>query len=136
MTFDPVTIGLEIGSKLIDRLWPDPTKAAEAKLELIKLQQSGELSIVLGQLEVNKVEAANPSVFVSGWRPFVGWVCGTGLAMQFIVSPLFTWGAQLLGKTLTLPSLDTTTLITMLGGLLGLGGLRTYEKINEVARIK
>lgn len=136
MANDPITAALDIGGKLIDRLWPDPTKAAEAKLELIKLQQSGELSTILGQLEVNKAEAANPSVFVSGWRPFVGWVCGTGLAMQFIVSPMLTWAAQLIGRTLTLPPLDTATLLTMLGGLLGLGGLRTYEKINEVARMK
>lgn len=136
MALDPVTAALDIGGKLIDRLWPDPAKAAEAKLELIKLQQSGELSVVIGQLEVNKAEAANPSVFVSGWRPFVGWVCGTGLAMQFIVSPTLTWVAQLLERTLILPPLDTATLITMLGGLLGLGGLRTYEKINEVARMR
>jgi len=72
MSLDPVTALLDIGGKVIDRLWPDPTQAANAKLELFKLQQSGELAQIAGQLEINKVEAANPSVFVSGWRPFVG----------------------------------------------------------------
>ena len=82
MAFDPISAALDIGGKLIDRLWPDPTQAAAAKLELLKLQQSGELQQITGQLEINKVEAANPSVFVSGWRPFIGWVCGTALAYQ------------------------------------------------------
>ena len=64
MAFDPISAALDIGGKLIDRLWPDPTQAAQAKLELFKLQQSGELAQITGQLEINKVEAANSSVFV------------------------------------------------------------------------
>ena len=136
MAIEPVTAILEIGSKLIDRLWPDPTKAAEAKLRLFEMQQTGELANISGQLKINEVEAAHPSVFVSGWRPFVGWVCGLGLAMQFLVAPTITWVALALGRTLSLSPLDTATLLTMLGGLLGLGGMRTYEKLNDVARIK
>lgn len=134
MSLDPLTAAFDIGSKLIAHWFPDPAVAAEKELELFKLKQSGELSVITGQIDINKAEAGNPSVFVSGWRPFVGWVCGIGLAMQFLVSPLITWVALVFGKVIVLPPLDMSTLITMLGGLLGLGALRTVEKINEVAR--
>jgi hypothetical protein len=133
MSLDPVTALLDIGGKVIDRLWPDPAQAAQAKLELFKLQQSGELAQMTGQLEVNKAEASSASVFVSGARPFIMWICGFGLAMQFILSPLITWGAALYGKTLVLPPLDMGTLLTLLFGLLGLSGMRTVEKLNGVA---
>ena len=72
MAIDPVTAMLDIGGKVIDRLWPDPVQAAQAKLELIKLQQSGDLAQIAGQLEINKAEAASANPFTSGWRPFVG----------------------------------------------------------------
>lgn len=134
MALDPITAVLDIGGKLIDKLWPDPVEAAKAKLQLATLQANGELAEIEGQLKVNEVEAANPSKFVSGWRPFVGWVCGVGLAMQFLVAPLIMWVSALIGKALVLPPLDLSVLITMLGGMLGLGGLRTYEKVKEVAR--
>jgi len=134
MAVEPITAVLNIGSQLIDRLWPDPVQAANAKLKLFEMEKQGELAGLVGQLEINKVEAANPSLFVSGWRPFVGWVCGVGLAMQFLLSPLLTWGAAIIGIPLILPSLDLGVLVTMLGGMLGLGGLRTLEKVKEVAR--
>jgi hypothetical protein len=132
MALDPVTALLDVGSKLIDRVWPDPTAAANAKFELFKLQQSGELSAIAGQMEINKVEAANPSVFVSGWRPFVGWICGVGLLYSFLGQPLLTWASSFFHISGP-PSLDMGTLITVLGGLLGLGSLRTIEKLNGVA---
>lgn len=132
MSLDPVTALLDIGSKVIDRVWPDPAQAASAKLELFKLQQSGELQQIAGQLDINKVEAANPNLFVSGWRPFVGWVCGLGLVYSFIGQPLLAWGS-VNWKFAIPPTLDLGTLLTILGGMLGLGGLRTVEKINGVA---
>ena len=133
MAIEPVTALLGIGSQLIERLWPDPTKQAEAKLELFKLQQSGELQQIAGQLEINKVEAANPSVFVSGWRPFIGWVCGGGLVYSFVGQPLLAWGSAN-WHFIVPPVLDMGTLITILGGLLGLSGMRTVEKLNGVDR--
>lgn len=133
MALDPVTAVLDIGGKLIDRLWPDPTQKAAATLELLKLQQSGELAQITGQLAVNQAEAANPTLLVSGWRPFIGWVCGIGLATQFIVNPFATWIAALLKHPLVFPSLDMGTLMTLLVGMLGLGGLRSYEKVQGVA---
>jgi len=133
MSLDPITALLDIGGKIMDRVFPDPAQAAAAKLELFKLQQSGELSMIAGQMEINKVEAANPSVFVSGWRPAIGWVCGAGFAVQFVVGPLAEWGSALYGHPVKFPAMDTGTMMPLLLGMLGLGGMRTAEKINGVA---
>lgn len=127
MALDPVSALLDIGGKVIDRVWPDPAQANAAKLELMKLQQSGELAQIAGQLEINKIEAANPNLFVSGWRPFIGWICGTGLAYQFLVYPI------LIAFIPKIQQLDMGTLLTLLTGLLGLGAMRTVEKMNGVA---
>ena len=124
---DPITAALGIGSKLIEHFFPDPEQADAAKLKLMELQQSGALAEMTGQLEINKVEAANPSLFVSGWRPFVGWICGMGLAYQFLVYPL------VVGFVPEIHSLDMGTLLTLLGGMLGFGAIRMNEKINGVA---
>jgi hypothetical protein len=130
---DPVSVLLDIGSKVIDRVWPDPEKAAAAKLELFKMQQSGELAAMAGQLEINKVEAANPSVFVSGWRPAIGWICGAGFGVQFVIGPLAEWGSALYGNPIKFPQMDVGTMMPLLLGMLGLSGLRTAEKIQQVA---
>jgi hypothetical protein len=134
MAFDPVSALLEIGGKVIDRVWPDPAQAAAAKLELIKLQQSGELQQIVGQLEINKTEAANPSVFVSGWRPFIGWVCGAACAWNWVGLPVVKALATYYGHPLTLSPADLSEMMPVLIGMLGLGGMRTVEKIQGVAR--
>jgi len=133
MALDPLSALLDIGGKVIDRVWPDPAQAAAAKLELFKLQQSGELAQIAGQMDVNKAEAANPNVFVSGWRPFIGWVCGLGFGVQFVFGPLAEWGSALYGHPVKFPPMDTGTMMPLLLGMLGLGGLRTAEKIQGVA---
>lgn len=134
MAFDPLSAALDIGGKLIDRLWPDPTKAAEAKLELLKLQQSGELQIIAGQLAINAEEAKSSSVFVSGWRPFIGWTCGTAFALHFVVFPILNFIMVSLGFSEVSLTFDMTTLLTVLGGMLGIGGLRTIEKLQGVTK--
>jgi hypothetical protein len=118
---------------LIDRLVPDKAANDAAKANLAQMALSGELQAVAGQIQVNLAEAGSKSLFVSGWRPFVGWVCGVGLASQFLLRPLVTWGAALAGHPLEYPSLDMGTLMTLLLGMLGLGAARTVEKINGVA---
>ena len=133
MSLDPVTALLDIGGKVIDRIWPDPIQAGNAKFELFKLQQSGELAQMAGQMEINKAEASNPNVFVSGWRPFVGWVCGFGLVYSFIGQPLLSWASAMWAIPIP-PTLDLGTLLTILGGMLGLGTLRTFEKTQGVSR--
>ena len=133
MVFDPVSALLELGGKVIDRVWPDPEKAAAAKLELLKMQQSGELAQMAGQMEINKVEAASSSIFVSGWRPFIGWVCGSGFAIQFVIGPLAEWVSAVYGHPVKFPAMDMGTMMPLLAGMLGLGVMRTAEKINGVA---
>jgi hypothetical protein len=131
---DAITAILGIGNKVIDRLWPDPAQAAAAKLELFKLQQSGELAVITGQMEINKAEAANPSVFVSGWRPFIGWVCGAACAWNWIGLPMAKALAVYHQVPFALSPADLSEMMPVLIGLLGLGGLRTVEKIQGVAR--
>jgi hypothetical protein len=133
MALDPVSALLDIGGKVLDRVFPDPTQQAAARLELLKLQQSGELTQIAGQMEINKVEAANPSIFVSGWRPAIGWICGAGFAVQFVIGPLAEWGSALYGHPVKFPTMDTGTMMPLLLGMLGLGGLRTAEKLQDKA---
>ena len=119
---------LGIGGKLIDKLIPDPAARDAARFELLKLQQSGELAAMLAQTDVNKVEAASGSVFVAGWRPAIGWVCALAMGYQYLLRPFLV----AFNPALAFPGLDDN-LWQLLAGMLGLGGLRTFEKVNGVA---
>lgn len=137
----PISAALQLGSTLIERLIPDPAQKAQAALALLQLQQSGELAelaantdLAKGQIQVDAVEAASPATFTSGWRPFVGWICGVGLASQFLVAPAVTYVGHAMGAKIDYPTLDMGTLLTLLLGMLGLGAARTVEKINGVAK--
>lgn len=124
-------------SDLLKQVIPDPNarKEAEEKLEL--LEQSGELQVILGQLGINQTEAAHKSLFVAGWRPFVGWTCGVSLAYNFVLYPFLQFVCVLvMDSPPEFPVLDTGELMTVLLGMLGLGGLRTYEKYKGVSREK
>lgn len=123
---------------IVNKLIPDPVAKAQAQMQLMQLQQNeqfkeldAQLALSAQQTDTNKVEATNASIFVAGWRPFVGWVCGSGLAYQYLFDPMFSWVAAINHWPIP-PSLDMSTLITMLGGMLGFGAMRTYEKINGV----
>lgn len=124
---------LAFGEKILDKFVTSPEERAKAQYELLKLQQDGELKETLAQLEINAREASHASIFVAGWRPFVGWVCGFGLFYQAILHNLLVWLARANGWELP-PTPDTEILIYVLGGLLGLGGLRTYEKRTGVTK--
>ena len=129
----PLEAVLGLATSLIDRIFPDPAQKASAHLELLKLQQSGELAQITGQLDINKIEAANVNLFVSGWRPAIGWVCALALAYQYLVRPLAGTIAMMTGHTLPpLPGLDDN-LWQLMMGMLGMGGLRTFEKVQGVA---
>ena len=131
----------DFAGKVVDKLFPDPVKAQEAKIELFKLQQTGELaklaaetSLAQGQLDINKVEAASESLFVSGPRPFVIWVGGFSLAYAAILEPLLRFTAAVVFHyTGAFPAIDTTITLQVLGGLLGLGYLRSADKKAGVA---
>lgn len=123
---------------LLDKLIPDPQAKAEAQLKMLDMAQKGELAaldaemrLALGQLEVNKVEAGT-DLFRGGWRPSAGWVCSFGLAYSFLIQPIFPWVLRSFGYAVDpMPDIDTETLMVLLTGMLGLGGLRTYEKLKK-----
>jgi hypothetical protein len=120
-------IGPIIGP-LLDRI-PDPNERARAKEQLEVQMLAAMTSLVEGQLEINKQEAQHGSIFVAGWRPAIGWICGSALGWNYIIQPIANWAAFAYGVDLEgVPSLDTGELTTILLGMLGLGGLRTYEK--------
>lgn len=129
-----------VGMKLIERFFPDPATADAAKLKLLEMQQAGELAqlaadtdLAKGQLRVNEVEAASGSLFVAGWRPFIGWTCGAAFAYKFVLAPFAVLALTAAGHPISLPVLDFTEMSTILLGMLGLGGMRTMEKIKGVA---
>lgn len=125
---------------IIDKAIPDPQTAAQVKLEAMKMAQTGELSVLdadlkiaLGQIETNKTEAATDA-FRGGWRPAAGWVCVFGLGYTFVLRPLLPWLITLTGLDVPpLPSIDTGDLMVLLGGMLGLGGFRTFERMKGKA---
>lgn len=125
MSMDPVTAGIDLVTSVVGRIWPDASEAEKNKLAFA-------LASMQTQTDTNKAEAASPSIFVAGWRPFVGWVCGASFASQFVAGPLITWGSAVVGHPVAFPTLDIATMMPLLFGLLGLGGMRTAEKINGV----
>lgn len=140
MALDPITTILDIGSKVLDKIFPDPAQRDAAKLELLKLQQSGELAqlaadtdLAKAQLAINQAEASNSSIFVSGWRPWIGWICGFSYAYHFIFQPFLVFiFVSLSGHDPQLPSLDIGELGLVMATMLGMGGLRTIEKSRGV----
>ena len=131
---DPITLLLSVGNKLIDHFFPDANQAAAAKLELLKMQQNGDLQVMASQMEINKIEAQNPSLFVSGWRPFIGWVCGISLTYAAIIEPVSRFIAKVIFNYFgEFPVIDTTLTLQILLGLLGLAGMRSWEKKEGVA---
>ena len=126
---------IPILGNVLDKVFPDAEKAAEAKLEVMKMAQAGELKVLdadlqiaLGQIDVNKADANSGDLFRGGWRPASGWVCAVGLGYTFLLQPLLAWAASIKGWPVP-PSIDMDTLLGLLMGLLGLGGFRTYERI-------
>lgn len=132
---NPLLIGplFEVGGKIIDRLFPDPSEKARAELELLKLTQSGDLQQVMAQLEINAKEAQHASLLVAGWRPSAGWAGVAGLVYAAIGQPLLTWLATIKGWPVP-PAVDADLLLYVLGGMLGLGGLRSFEKVKGAAK--
>lgn len=125
---------------LLDRVLPDQKAAADAKIELMKLAQNGDLAqlnsvvqLATNQADINKVEAANGSLFVAGWRPAIGWVCGAAFAFKFILGPSAVVVMAMAGHPITLPVFDFTEMSTVLMGMLGLGAMRSVEKIKGAA---
>ncbi|MDX1975267.1 MAG: holin family protein [Rickettsiales bacterium] len=127
-------------SELLDKIIPDPDARDRAKMELLKEQNAQSLQQLQlaakadeNQTTINAQEATNPNLFVSGWRPFIGWVCGVAFAYHFVLQPFLCFVLINRGIIIELPQFRMDELTTVLMGLLGLGGLRTLEKIKNVA---
>lgn len=128
MAIDVTGLGAvaDLASGLIDRFFPNKT-------EQDKAQMAAALTIIHGQLATNQEEAKNPSIFVSGWRPFIGWACGAACAWNWLGLPVGLFFAKLFGYSFEMSPADLTEMLPILIGMLGLGTLRTVEKIQQVA---
>lgn len=116
-------------SGLLDKVIEDKDQKAALAHEIATMSERHAQEAMLAQLEINKAEAASGSLFKGGWRPAVGWVCAIAFAYHFILKDLIVFVATVAGVDMPeLPEFDMGTLLTVLGGMLGIGGLRTYEK--------
>lgn len=132
---NPLFLGplFEIGKTILDRFVPDPAAKAAAEMELVRMAADGELKQIIAQLEINAREAQHPSIWVSGWRPAFGWCGAAGFVYATMLQPLICWAAAVKGWPEP-PSLNIDLLWVVVTGLLGIGGLRTVEKINGAAK--
>lgn len=126
MALDPVTAGLDLAKTVVQTIWPD--KSAEEQAQL-----AAAVTLVQGQMDVNRAEAANPRVFVSGWRPFIGWVCGFGCAWNWIGLPMMAFALEVYGHPIMMRPADLSEMLPLLLGLLGLSGIRSFDKVKGVA---
>jgi hypothetical protein len=120
---------------LLDKFVEDKDQKARLAHEIATMAEKQAHEAALAQIEVNKAEAASGSVFKGGWRPFIGWTCGTAFAYHFVLQPLLIFVLVSFGKPVpALPDFDMGALMTVLGGMLGLGGLRTFEKMKGISK--
>lgn len=126
MSLDPITAVADLAKTAVNAIWPDKTEAEKAQL-------AAAVTLVQGQLSINQAEAANPSRFVSGWRPFIGWVCGGACAWNWIGLPVAKAVLAYAGSPLQVAPADLSEMMPVLLGMLGLGALRTFEKVQGKA---
>lgn len=122
---DPITAIISTVGTVVSRIWPDKTAQETAELTAA-LQQE------LAQSLINQKEAESSNLFVSGWRPCIGWVCGLSFAWQFFLQPIVVFILAIFGIHLVLPIFDAGTFMPVLLGMLGLGSLRSYERVQGV----
>lgn len=118
--------------ELIDRAFPDSEAREKARLEIYAKMQENLNALDLAQMEVNKTEAQHASVFVAGWRPFIGWVCGFAFAYHYILLPFMMFICTAAGRQFSAPEFDMEAMMYVLGGMLGLGTMRSVEKVKGV----
>lgn len=128
---------LSVVSPIVERVLdfiPNPAEKAKAQLEIQNQLMAAAIEESKGQLEVNKAEAESGNVFVSGWRPAIGWVCAFGFSFQFFLVPVVGWISALIGSDIPLPAIDTESLYSLTMGMLGMGALRSFEKWKKVTK--
>jgi hypothetical protein len=121
-------------SQLLDKVIEDKDQKAALAHEIATMAERHAQEQVMAQIEVNKIEAQSPSLFVSGWRPAIGWICALGMAGNFITIPFTNMILEIAGYDVALPLIDMETLLPVLLGMLGLGAMRTVEKVKQVDR--
>jgi hypothetical protein len=132
---NPLILGpvLDLGKSILERFVPDPEKKREAEMELLRMAAEGELKQVIAQLEINAREAQHPSIFVAGWRPAFGWCGAAAFVYATILQPLLSWWAGIRGWPAP-PTLNMDLMWVVVTGMLGIGGLRSIEKMNGAAK--
>ena len=122
-------------TNVIGRFLPEDKEAkAKAEREIEQQLTTHLAKIDLAQLDINKTEAAHRSIFVAGWRPFIGWTCGVALAWTYVMTPILNFILAQTGHLMELPAMDMSQMMPVLMGMLGLGGLRTFEKFKKVSK--
>ena len=120
---------------LLDKFIEDKDQKAKLAHDIATMSDKHAQELAKGQLEINKTEASHKSIFVAGWRPFIGWTCGIALAWHFVLAPVTMFICAYLSVEIPeLPNFDMGSLMTVLMGMLGLGGLRTYEKQKGITK--
>lgn len=119
---------------LLDKVIPDKDAREKMAHEIAVIAEMQAHEQIVKQLEINRQEAAHHSLFVAGWRPAAGWCCVSAMAFNFVLAPLINWGTAFYNPDVVLPVLDLEVMMPVLLGMLGLGGMRSYEKRNGVAR--
>ena len=120
---------------LLDKFIEDKDQKNKLAHELATMADKHAQELAKGQLEINKAEASHRSIFVAGWRPFVGWTCGVALCWHFVLAPFVIFASAYAGVTLPdLPQFDMSSLLTVLMGMLGLGGMRSFEKMKGLTK--
>lgn len=135
MSLDPFTAGFDLVKTGLDKFFPDADTELKGKLEAAATEINNNYQLQLEQIQVNKVEAASSSLFTSGWRPFIAWVCGFALAYSSILEPILRFiarvGFDYLGE---FPEIDDDITLQVLLGMLGLGAMRSYDKVQGTVR--
>ena len=117
-------------ARILDKFIPDKDLKEKLEHEIkLEIQKAN-----IAQIEVNKAEAAHRTVFVAGWRPFIGWTCGLALSYHFILQPIIVFTMSVNGLAYDLPEFDMGSLMTIVLGLLGLGGMRSFEKLKGLTK--
>lgn len=119
--------------QVLDKVIPNKAAREEARAQLEQALANADAEAMRAQASINAVEAGHASVFVAGWRPAIGWICGAGLMWQFVLGPLASWAALASGLPPP-PALDVEALMVLATSMLGVAGLRTYERARGVAR--
>lgn len=147
MSFDPLSAAFDVGKTIIEKIWPDPVKQSEELRKLEELRQNGDIvklnaqvSLLTGQMGINMKEAEHKSVFVAGWRPFIGWVGGFALAYQFLFYPILLWIWAIATIAFEIPEgfeppvlPVADDLYTIILGMLGIAATRSYDKMKGTA---